>query len=299
MKTLNLILHPDSRFPVNAPSLGSIEAYISWVNQIPRLDAEEELYLANEFCENNNLDAVKKLIISHLRFVTHIAAGYLGYGLPRADLIQEGNIGLMKAIRRFNPKIGVRLASFAVHWIKAEIHEFVLRNWKIVKIATTKAQRKLFFNLRKSTKRFVWLTNDETQNIAKELAVTPEEVKTMEARMQNQDVSFDGHQDSSIDNYDDNYKFPVDYLASEDCDPQEQFLDLDVNNRRLIGLKTGLSKLDSRSRDIVESRWLNNDKSTLQELAIRYNLSAERIRQIEESAITKLKLDVIRHIGGN
>lgn len=276
-----------NNLPAAAPAIGSINAYIYWANQIPMLSAEEEWLLANNFIEHNDLSAARSLILSHLRFVIRIASGYLGYGLPNSDLIQEGTIGLMKAVKKFNPKLGVRLAAFAVHWIKAEIHEFVLRNWRIVKIATTKAQRKLFFNLRRIPKKLTWFTQDEVETIARELSVEPAEVRQMEARMHNQDVSFDGHQDE--DSEESGPLLPVDYLVSANGDPQEVCAVAELADRNIEGLHQMLATLDDRSRDIMEARWLREQKTTLQELATKYHLSVERVRQIEEAAIGKLR----------
>lgn len=267
--------------------MGSIDAYIYWVNQIPVLTAAEELDLANKFRNDGDLEAARKLVLSHLRFVVSTARNYLGYGLPKADLIQEGTIGLMKAVKRFDPKMGVRLVSFAIHWIKAEIHEFVLRNWRIVKIATTKSQRKLFFNLRRATKKLNWFSNEEVLNIARELKVAPKEVRTMEARMHDVDITFDGHSDDTETEYDE-YN-PAHYLIANTPNPADEIADLEVDHLQSDHLTAALSKLDKRSREILEYRWLREDKATLHELAAKYEISAERVRQIEEVALKKLK----------
>lgn len=271
-----------------SPSIGSIDAYISWVNQIPMLSAAEELELANRFHQDGDLNAARQLVLAHLRFVVHIAKNYLGYGLPKADLIQEGNIGLMKAVKRFNPKLGVRLVSFAIHWIKAEIHEFVLRNWRIVKIATTKAQRKLFFNLRRATKKLSWFSNEEVLNIARELKVDPKEVRLMEARLHNADVAFDGYYDDS-ENEEKGFS-PVHYLTASTENPADAVANVEFNDIQNSRFTEALSQLDGRSKDILDSRWLQESKATLHELAAKYNISAERVRQIETSAMKKLKL---------
>jgi RNA polymerase sigma-32 factor len=267
-----------------ANPLGSLDHYIQAANTIPVLTVEEERELAIRFREANDLDAAKRLVLAHLRFVVHVARGYRGYGLQLGDLIQEGNVGLMKAVKRFDPSVGVRLVSFAVHWIRAEIHEFVLRNWRLVKVATTKAQRKLFFNLRKSKKRLGWLSRAETEAVAKDLGVTPREVNEMERRLSSYDVSFDP------DPTDDEDFAPAAYLpASPNSDParsvERDDWEADAHDR----LDGALAKLDSRSRDILARRWLTDDKATLHELAAEYDVSAERIRQIEASAIAKLR----------
>ena len=275
---------------VFAPPIGSIEAYIGWVKQIPMLSAEEELALATKFCRDGDIEAARKLVLSHLRFVTHIATNYLGYGLAKADLIQEGTIGLMKAVKRFDPAVGVRLVSFAVHWIKAEIHEFVLRNWRIVKIATTKAQRKLFFNLRRATKKLSWFSNDEVSHIARELKVHPKEVRVMEARMSNADVSFDGC--SEEDNGEVNWANPSSYLNANTLDPLDEIANFEFDKIQGEHLTKALNHLDQRSREILECRWLKESKTTLHELAAKYNISAERVRQIEENTLKKLKKEL-------
>ena len=264
--------------------LGSLDTYVHWVNQIPILTAEEEQELAHRFHDHGDLDAARKLIMSQLRFVVRIARGYAGYGLPQADLIQEGNIGLMKAVKRFDPSMGVRLISFAVHWIKAEIHEFVLRNWRIVKVATTKAQRKLFFNLRKMSKRLGWFTNEEVQSVAHDLNVSPKEVRTMESRLNQMDEAFDT---SAYD--DDDWSAPANYLEDNNFDPARTLEDQSMTQNREQSLKTALAVLDERSRDILNQRWLAEKKATLHQLAAKYDVSAERIRQLEKQAMVKLK----------
>ena len=270
------------------PQTGSIESYVSYVSGIDMLTAEEERDLAYKLYEDGDLESARKLIMSHLRFVVHIARSYSGYGLPQADLIQEGNIGLMKAVKRFNPEVGVRLVSFAVHWIKAEIHEFVLKNWRIVKVATTKAQRKLFFNLRKNKKRLGWFSNEEVENVADSLGVSKKEVLEMESRMSNYDMAFDmgaDDEDSEAAPYS-----PSLYLEADNSDVAQTVADeqyeTHTNQRLLSAIKT----LDDRSQDILYSRWLDEDnKTTLQELADKYSVSAERVRQLEKSAMKKLQ----------
>ncbi len=266
--------------------LGNLDAYIYRVNQIPILSAEEERELAYRFYDHEDIEAARRLVMSHLRFVVRVARGYAGYGLSQADLIQEGNIGLMKAVKRFNPAIGVRLVSFAVYWIKAEIHEFVLRNWRIVKVATTKAQRKLFFNLRKMSKRLGWFSNDEVQAVANNLNVSPEEVRTMEARLNQTDDSFDM---SAHDEDDNNWNAPVNYLEDKRANPAQILEEQNSAQSAEQGLKEALLTLDERSRDILKRRWLAEKKATLHELAAKYNISAERVRQLEKQAMGKLK----------
>ncbi|HDM8040859.1 TPA: RNA polymerase sigma factor RpoH [Vibrio fluvialis] len=274
-------------YPMALVSQDSLDSYIRSVNSYPMLTAEEEREMAERLHYSGDIEAAKGLILSHLRFVVHVARGYSGYGLPMADLVQEGNIGLMKAVKRFNPDVGVRLVSFAVHWIKAEIHEYVLRNWRIVKIATTKAQRKLFFNLRKSKKRLGWFNNGEVETVARELGVEPSEVREMESRLAAQDATFEMSNDD-----DDNpnaYTAPMLYLKDKHSDLAEnveaQNWEAHTNQR----LALALSSLDERSQHIVRSRWLDDQKATLQELAEMYNVSAERIRQLEKNAMKKLK----------
>ena len=262
-----------------------LEAYIQTVNAFPVLTPEAERVLAERFYDNNDLDAARELVLSHLRFVVHLARGYAGYGLAQADLIQEGNVGLMKAVKRFDPNVGVRLVSFAVHWIKAEMHEFILRNWRIVKVATTKAQRKLFFNLRGNKRKLGWLNRAETRAIAKDLGVSPAEVTRMEGRLAVHDVAFDG----SPDDGDDAPAPPAHYLEDASANPMELVAAEDANRLATAQLTDAIETLDGRSRDILEARWLRDEKATLMELAARYGVSAERIRQIERNAMKKLK----------
>ena len=266
--------------------VGSIESYQQTAFSIPTMSAEEERELAQRLRENNDLDAARKLILGHLRYVVYIAKGYSGYGLAQADLIQEGNIGLMKAVKRFDPSMNVRLISFAVHWIRAEIHEFILRNWRIVKVATTKAQRKLFFNLRSSKKRLGWFSKEEVDTVAKDLGVKAETVLEMESRMSNYDVAFDGYTDEADEGI---VASPAGYLSNVNDDPARQCERNDWEDHKLEQLQAALSTLNERSRDIVERRWLAENKATLHELAAEYQVSAERIRQLESSAIKKLK----------
>jgi len=267
-------------------AIGSLDAYVSRVHQIPVLTLDEEQELAHRFRAENDLDAAKKLVLSHLRFVVHVARGYSGYGLQISDLIQEGNIGLMKAVKRFDPTMGVRLVSFAVHWIRAEMHEFILRNWRIVKIATTKAQRKLFFNLRKSKKRLGWMNAQEVQAVAKDLGVTPADVLEMESRLSGHDMAFDAPSDAD----DDDRPAPVAYLVDHAADPYHALENENQEETDLDALKQGLDRLDARSRDIIQRRWLRDgDKATLQELADEYGVSAERIRQVEVNAMKKMR----------
>jgi RNA polymerase sigma-32 factor len=268
--------------------MSSIEAYSQAVNRIPVLSKEEEHDLAVRYRENEDIDAAQMLILSHLRFVAHIARGYSGYGLPHADLIQEGNIGLMKAVRRFDPTMNVRLVSFAVHWIRAEMHEFILRNWRIVKVATTKAQRKLFFNLRSSKKRLGWFSDEEVGNVAETLGVSRADVLEMEARLSGRDMAFDGAPDDGKDE-ESLVVAPANYLQDVRFEPSAQAEHDDTEEHDNNQLHEALDGLDDRSRDIVASRWLTEDKVTLQELADKYNVSAERIRQLEKNAMQKLK----------
>lgn len=267
---------------------GSEEAYIQAVNQIPVLSAEEEYELAVEYRDQQDIDAARQLVLAHLRFVVHVARGYSGYGLPLADLIQEGNIGLMKAVKRFDPEVKVRLVSFAVHWIRAEIHEYILRNWRIVKVATTKAQRKLFFNLRSSKKRLGWLTHDEVQNVASDLGVKPETVLEMESRLSGQDMAFDPQPESEGDD-ETVVRSPAAYLSDDRMDPAAQIESDDWDDHQVDSLNSAVERLDERSRDIVQRRWLSESKTTLQELADHYGVSAERVRQLEKNAMNKLK----------
>ena len=264
----------------------SLDAYIRTVNALPMLTAEHEKQLAERLFNHDDLDAAREMVLAHLRFVVHIARSYGGYGLPLGDLIQEGNVGLMKAVRRFDPSVGVRLVSFAVHWIKAEIHEFVLRNWRIVKVATTKAQRKLFFNLRGAKKRLARLTMDEAQRVADDLGVSAAEVVEMEGRLSSYDSSFD----MPVDADDDDAIFaPAQYLEAEDADPSEIIANSDWQDQHTRRLTQALGALDERSRDILSRRWLADEKETLQVLADEYQVSAERIRQLESAAIGKLR----------
>lgn len=269
-----------------ALSSGDLAGYIQAVNSIPVLSADEERDLAGRLQQDNDLSAARRLVLAHLRFVVHIARGYSGYGLPLGDLIQEGNVGLMKAVKRFDPTVGVRLVSFAVHWIRAEIHEFILRNWRIVKVATTKAQRKLFFNLRSAKKRLGWLSADEVAVVAKDLGVKPETVLEMESRLSGQDVAFDVAPDED----DEDGRFvPAAYLRDSNSDPARVLEADDWEAHETASLEQALGQLDDRSRAIVVARWLNEDKATLQELADRYQVSAERIRQLESNAMKKLR----------
>ena len=267
--------------------LGSLEAYIGAVHQIPVLSTEDEQALARRYRDEEDLDAARELVHSHLRFVVHVARGYSGYGLQLADLIQEGNIGLMKAVKRFDPDVGVRLVSFAVHWIRAEMHEFILKNWRIVKVATTKAQRKLFFNLRKSKTRLGWLNADEVKAVAADLNVSEREVMEMESRLSGRDIGFD----MSVDDSDDHAPpAPAAYLVTPEEDPSQAYERADHEESQLQLLRDGLRTLDDRSRDIIRRRWLDADnKVTLQELADEYGVSAERIRQVEANALKKMK----------
>jgi RNA polymerase sigma-32 factor len=271
-------------------SSGSLEAYISTVNRIPMLSAEEERELATRLHEQDDLEAARQLIMSHLRFVVHVARSYSGYGLPQADLIQEGNIGLMKAVRRFDPAVGVRLVSFAVHWIKAEIHEYVLKNWRMVKIATTKAQRKLFFNLRKMKKRLGWFTNEEVNTVAETLGVSTNEVLEMEARMSAHDQAFELSSDDDDAKEGSTYS-PAQYLEDKRSDLAEEVENEQWEDHTQRRLLSAINTLDERSQDIVRARWLDEEnKTTLQELADKYQVSAERVRQLEANAMKKLRM---------
>ena len=268
-------------------ALGSLDAYIGAVHRIPVLSVDDEQDLARRFRDEQDLDAARELVHSHLRFVVHVARGYNGYGLQLGDLIQEGNIGLMKAVKRFDPDMGVRLVSFAVHWIRAEMHEFILKNWRIVKVATTKAQRKLFFNLRKSKTRLGWMNAAEVSAVAKDLNVSEREVMEMESRLSGRDVGFDAPDDADDDHAP---PAPVAYLVAHDEDPSQAYERADSEDNQLQLLREGLAGLDQRSRDIIARRWLDADsKVTLQELADEYGVSAERIRQIEANALKKMK----------
>ena len=266
----------------------SMDGYLQAVSTIPMLDAEKEKQLATRLQEEGDLEAAKQLIMSHLRFVAHIAKSYSGYGLPQADLIQEGNIGLMKAVKRFDPSVGVRLVSFAVHWIKAEIHEYVLKNWRIVNVATTKAQRKLFFNLRKNKKRLGWFNQAEVSTVANELGVSEKEVREMESRMSGQDMGFDLTGDDNDDAPTSTYS-PVQYLTDGSADLADDIEEQQWQEQSHARLFSALKTLDERSQDIVSARWLADDKATLQELAEKYNVSAERVRQLEKTAMKKLQ----------
>ncbi|HLS85974.1 MAG TPA: RNA polymerase sigma factor RpoH [Burkholderiales bacterium] len=269
--------------PVPMPT-GSLEAYIQTVNRFPILSADEEQALARRFRDQNDLEAARQLVVSHLRLVVALARGYLGYGLPHADLIQEGNIGLMKAVKRFDPDRGVRLVSFAIHWIKAEIHEYILRNWRLMKVATTKAQRKLFFNLRSLKSGSAALTPADVQRVAKELRVKPEEVREMETRLAGHELAFDAEES------DEDAFAPVHYLADNEAEPFRVLEAAESERVRSAGLQKALGSLDARSRRIVESRWLREkDTATLHELAAEFNVSAERIRQIEAKALEKMR----------
>ncbi|BCX71036.1 RNA polymerase sigma factor RpoH [compost metagenome] len=267
----------------------NLEAYVHTVNSIPLLTPEQERELAESLYYEQDLEAARQMVLAHLRFVVHIARSYSGYGLAQADLIQEGNVGLMKAVKRFNPEMGVRLVSFAVHWIKAEIHEFILRNWRIVKVATTKAQRKLFFNLRSQKKRLAWLNNEEVHRVAESLGVEPREVREMESRLTGHDMAFDPAAEADDDSA---FQSPANYLEDHRYDPARQLEDADWSDNSNHNLHEALEVLDDRSRDILYQRWLAEEKATLHDLAQKYNVSAERIRQLEKSAMNKLKLSI-------
>ncbi|MBS1133620.1 MAG: polymerase factor sigma-32 [Burkholderiaceae bacterium] len=277
-----LVLHPGS--------VGSIDAYIQAVNRVPLLTADEEVRLAREFRDGNDLDAAGRLVMSHLRLVVAVARNYLGYGLPHADLIQEGNIGLMKAVKRFDPERGVRLVSFALHWIKAEIHEFILRNWRLVKVATTKAQRKLFFNLRSMKQGLGTMSPDQVQSIARELNVKPEEVAEMETRLSGGDIALEGRIEDGEEEF-----APIAYLADEESEPTEVLQRRQHDVLQTEGVRQAIDQLDPRSRRIIEARWLNEEAdgrvgtATLHELADEFGVSAERIRQIEAKALQKMR----------
>jgi RNA polymerase sigma-32 factor len=278
-----LVAKPSSL--VFAGPVGSLDAYIDRVSQIPVLSKEDEVMLATRFRGEGDLDAARQLVLSHLRFVVHIARGYLGYGLPMGDLVQEGNVGLMKAVKRFDPQVGVRLVSFAVHWIRAEIHEYVLRNWRLVKVATTKSQRKLFFNLRKMKKNLTWLSEAETQAVARDLGVEVSDVREMEQRLSARDMSFDPTPDADEE---DTYS-PAMYLPATNADPAIEVEREEWEEDSTDRLGAALGKLDERSRNILKRRWMTDDKATLHELADEYGISAERVRQVEVNAINKLK----------
>lgn len=267
---------------------GTIESYISGAYQVPMLTPEEEKSLAVQLRDHDDMAAARRLVTSHLRFVIRIARGYLGYGLPLPDLIQEGTVGLMKAVRRFEPDMGVRLVSFAVHWIRAEIHEYILRNWRIVKVATTKAQRKLFFNLRSAKKRLGWFTRQEVEDVAADLGVKPETVLQMESRLANQDLSFDGLEDDD----DDAPSAPSTYLPDLRMEPSKLLEHKDFDRYQRERLYAALQGLDERSKTILRERWLSEKKQTLHELAQQFGVSAERIRQIEKNAMKKMRLQL-------
>ena len=279
---MNNIMALQPAFPI-----GSIEAYVHAVNEIPMISAEEEQALARRLRDGHDLEAARQLVMSHLRFVVRVARGYRGYGLSQSDLIQEGNIGLMKAVKRFNPELGVRLVSFAVHWIRAEMHEFILRNWRIVKVATTKAQRKLFFNLRSSKKRLGWMNQDEVNAVARDLGVSAADVIEMEKRLGAFDASYDGPVDDDPET--DNFR-PAGYLEDGRASPEEQLATDQVDTLNRQKLTTALQSLDERSREIIRHRWLNEEKTTLHTLAAEYGVSAERIRQLESNAMEKMRL---------
>ncbi|GGC08817.1 RNA polymerase sigma factor RpoH [Marinobacterium zhoushanense] len=268
----------------------NVDAYVQSVSTIPILTAEEERELAERLHYQNDLEAARQLVMSHLRFVVHIARSYSGYGLPLGDLIQEGNVGLMKAVKRFDPTMGVRLVSFAVHWIKAEMHEFILRNWRIVKIATTKAQRKLFFNLRSQKKGLGWMSNDEVEAVAQDLGVDAKTVRQMEGRLASTDTAFDAPMDSDDDSA---WQAPAAYLEDHSADPASQLEEADWEESSQRALMLAMEALDERSRDILMQRWLNEEKATLHDLAAKYGVSAERIRQLEKNAMNKIKAAMI------
>ena len=275
--------------PVNL-SVGTFDAYLNVVRQMPKLTTEQERDLAIRFRDNGDLSAARELVMANLRFVVHVARGYSGYGLSMPDIIQEGNVGLMKAVKRFDPELGVRLVSFAVHWIKAEIHEFVIKNWGIVKIATTKAQRKLFFNLRKSKSDIGWLSNDQAEAIASDLNVEVSAVFEMEKRLGSRDTSYDMPVDEAAE---DNYLEPASYLYQQNDDPAVMLENAEWQGHEQKLLTKALDQLDERSLDIVSSRWLADEKATLHELAERHQVSAERIRQLEQNAMKKLRAAVV------
>lgn len=270
-----------------AVPLGSLETYVHWVNKIPMLSQQEETALAEKLQKDQDVEAAKRLVMAHLRFVVRVAKGYSGYGLSQADLIQEGNIGLMKAVKRFDPAFGVRLVSFAVHWVKAEMHEFILKNWRIVKIATTKAQRKVFFNLRQMKKRLGWSSKAEVESVAQELGVKPEVVLLMEQRLNAHDQAFDA---PDVDDDEGSVAFaPVHYLEDKSADPASLAENADWQNDGNAQLASALGQLDERSQDILQQRWLSDKKATLHDLAEKYKVSAERVRQLESNAMKKLK----------
>lgn len=270
-------------------SVGTFDSYVNTVSQMPKLTSEQEHDLAVKYREDGDLDAARTLVMSNLRFVAHVARGYSGYGLPLADIMQEGNVGLMKAVKRFDPAVGVRLVSFAIHWIRAEIHEYVIKNWRIVKVATTKAQRKLFFNLRKSKKGLGWLSKNDAEAIAENLNVDLKIVYEMEERLDGRDMAFDQPVNDSSE---DSISAPANYLQQHEADPALLLENEDWKGHKEGLLSEALSELDTRSQDILNSRWLSEKKATLHELAARYNVSAERIRQLEKNAMKKLKAAV-------
>lgn len=270
--------------------IGSLDAYIHRVNQAPMLSEAEEQRLAKSLHEEDDLEAAKRLVMAHLRFVVRIARGYSGYGLPQADLIQEGNIGLLKAVKRFNPEVGVRLVSFAIHWIKAEMHEYILANWRIVKVATTKAQRKLFFNLRRATKRLKWFSNSEIDDVATQLNVDPEEVRRMEIRLMGApDESLEGGSDSGDEGGSTGHFSPAHYLEDNRYNPAQLLEAEDASSQHEDSLRQAIAQLNARDRDIIEQRWLSDKKTTLEVLAEKYEISAERIRQLEKNAMNALR----------
>ncbi|OGT36725.1 MAG: RNA polymerase factor sigma-32 [Gammaproteobacteria bacterium RIFCSPHIGHO2_12_FULL_38_14] len=278
----------DQRQLILAPgglSVGSLGAYIHWINQVPLLSESEETHLAEQFQKFGDLEAARKLILPHLRFVVKIARGYAGYGLQQADLIQEGNIGLMKAVKRFNPTVGVRLVSFAVHWIRSEIHEFIIRNWRIVKIATTKAQRKLFFNIRKAAKKRTWFSADEVAFIAEELKVDQQDVRQMEMRMSNQDLSLEA---TATEDEEHPSKPIMHYLEDKTAGPEEQLTSTQFDNYQHEKLHEAILTLDPRSQSIIQKRWMMDNKSTLEDLAEEFSISIERVRQLEKAAMKKI-----------
>ncbi len=285
--TATAVVARKNDFVLSGP-IGSFDAYMDKVSRIPVLSREDESVLATRFRNEGDLDAARQLVLSHLRFVVHIARGYSGYGLPLGDVVQEGNVGLMKAVKRFDPTVGVRLVSFAVHWIRAEIHEYVLRNWRLVKVATTKAQRKLFFNLRKMKKNLAWLSHEETLAVARDLKVTPAEVTEMEKRLSARDLSFDPVPDAGSEDGDETYS-PAAYLPAPDSDPATQIENAEWEDTTGDRLQAAMKTLDPRARDIVGSRWTGEATATLHDLAGKYGVSAERIRQIEANAIKKLR----------
>ena len=288
-RTSNLVMSTGKELQVIDPTTPGrdLTAYIASVNSIAVLTPEQERELAKQYYYDDNVDAARQLVMAHLRFVVHMAKTYSGYGLSQADLIQEGNVGLMKAVKRFNPEVGVRLVSFAVHWIKAEMHEYILRNWRIVKVATTKAQRKLFFNLRSSKKRLGWLNNEETEAVAEDLGVDAKVVRQMEGRMSAYDTSFDAEPDSDDDAV---YRAPAYYLEDQGSDLALNVEDAEWEEVTNTSLQLAMAELDDRSQDILKSRWLSDKKSTLHDLADKYGISAERIRQLEKNAMNKIKV---------